>query len=121
MNIRPKWDTSLLLLCLFAPLVLYPTYTHADLVWRNTATGSNMVWYMNGVTMTSSANLYAVADQHWTIVGTGDFDKDGKTDIVWRNTSTGQNVVWYMNGANLTSWANLPSNTDQNWKIVGVR
>jgi hypothetical protein len=120
MDIRPKWHASILL-CLFALLVLYPTYTAAtDIILRNSATGENKVWYMNGTTMTSSANLYAVADQTWTVVGTGDFNNDGKTDIVWRNTSTGQNIVWYMNGTTLTSWANLPAVADQSWQIVGT-
>ena len=90
------------------------------IVWRNTSTGENKVWYMNGTTMTSSADLYAVADQTWTIVGTGDFNNDGNTDILWRNTSTGENAVWYMNGVNLTSWAIFYAVADQTWKIVGT-
>ena len=35
-----------------------------------------------------------VGDQNWKIVGTGDFDGDGKSDIFWRNTSTGENAIW---------------------------
>ena len=69
------------------------------------ATGANMVWYMNGVTRTGSANLTPVADQTWKIVGTGDFNSDGKPDILWRNTATGQNSVWYMDGVTFTRCA----------------
>ena len=71
---------------------------NADILWRNTVTGQNMVWYMNGVTFTGSASIPALADTNWAIVGTGDFNSDGKTDILWRNTSTGGNYVWYMDG-----------------------
>ena len=35
-----------------------------------------------------------VADQNWKVVGTGDFNGDGKSDILWRNTSTGENAIW---------------------------
>jgi hypothetical protein len=94
--------------------------TIREIFWRNTATGQNMVWYMNGTTMTNSAGIYAIADQTWTIVGTGDFNNDGKPDILWRNTATGQNVVWYMDGANLNNWADIYAIADQTWTIVGT-
>jgi hypothetical protein len=58
-------------------------------------------------------------DQTWTIVGTGDFNGDGKTDILWRNTSSGQNAVWYMDGVTVTGFAILDSMPDQAWNIVG--
>jgi len=34
-----------------------------DIVWRNTATGENAVWYMNGATLMSYAALPANTDQ----------------------------------------------------------
>jgi len=33
----------------------------------------------------------------WSIVGTGDFNGDGKDDILWRHTS-GDTVIWFTNG-----------------------
>ena len=62
----------------------------------------------------------ALADTNWAIVGTGDFNNDGKTDILWRNTSTGENYVWYMNGVRrIGRW--YPSClADTNWAIVGT-
>ena len=56
---------------------------------------------MNGTTIIGSASLLTLPDQNWTIVGTGDFNSDGKTDILWRNTATGENAYWYMNGTTL--------------------
>jgi hypothetical protein len=95
-----------------------------DILWRNTATGQNYVWYMNGAngaTRASGAWIETVADLNWKIVGTGDFNSDGKRDILWRNTATGGNYVWYMSGANgatRASGAWIETVADLNWEIV---
>ena len=60
---------------------------------------------MDGVTYSNYAELLQVPDTNWEIVGTGDFNGDGKTDILWRNKSTGQNVVWLMNGVTYSNYA----------------
>ena len=88
-----------------------------DILWRNTSTGQNAVWYMNGVTLigVDSANS---SHQNWIIVGVGDFNGDGKPDILWRNTTTGQNAVWYMNGVTLIGVDYLTTAADQSWIIV---
>jgi hypothetical protein len=56
------------------------------------------------------------------MVGTGDFDRDGRPDILWRHGFSGENVLWYMNGTTLVSGtfltpASLP---DTRWKMAGV-
>ncbi|MEE9912429.1 MAG: SBBP repeat-containing protein [Deltaproteobacteria bacterium] len=91
-----------------------------DILWRNTATGQNMVWFMNNVTRLSHASLADVTNLAWTIAGTGDFNNDGKTEILWRNTTTGQNLVWFMNGTTRASYAYLMSVSDQAWTIAGT-
>ena len=91
-----------------------------DLVWRNTANGSNVVWYMNGTTLLRSDELARVTDQNWQIVATADIDGDGKPDLIWRNRSTGSNAVWYMNGATIRATGNFANVGDQNWQIVGA-
>jgi hypothetical protein len=40
-----------------------------DILWRNTTTGANAVWYMNGVTMTGIADLPALPNPEYAIVG----------------------------------------------------
>jgi hypothetical protein len=37
----------------------------------------------------------------WSVVGTDDYDNDGKADIMWHNDQTGQNVSWLMDGLGL--------------------
>jgi hypothetical protein len=91
-----------------------------DILWRNTTTGANAVWYMEGATVNGFAVLDSLTDQNWTIVGTGDFNNDGRTDILWRNIANGQNAVWYMDGATVTGFTVLDSMTDQSWTIVGT-
>ena len=36
----------------------------------------------------------------WKVVGTGDFNGDGRSDILWQNAN-GQASIWEMNGTNV--------------------
>ena len=92
----------------------------ADIVWRNTVSGENAVWYMNGATMTGSAFLPPHYDLNWKIAGTGEFNNDGKPDLLWRNTATGENAVWHMNGTTIAGSAFFTPLVDQSWQIVGT-
>ena len=76
---------------------------------------------MNGATYSGYAYLDSVPDLNWQIVGTGDFNSDGKTDILWRHKTTGQNALWFMNGATYSGYAYLDSVLDLNWQIVGPK
>jgi len=106
-------------------LKAYAASAHAplsppDILWRNTSTGLNAVWYMDGTTRTGSDFLPELSDQTWKMGGTGDFNNDGKADILWRNTATGLNAVWYMDGATRTGSAFLPELVDQSWTMAGA-
>lgn len=92
----------------------------SEILWRNTSTGANLVWNMDGVTRTSTVGLPEVADLDWKIVGRGDFNGDGKTDLLWRNTSTGYNLIWFMDGVTHTNTVGLNSVADLTWTIAGV-
>src|SRR5205807_856927 len=88
----------------------------SDILWRNTATGENMIWLMNGVTVSRATAVATVADLNWSIAGVGDFDGDGRSDILWRNSATGENAIWLMNGTTVS--ANSPvSGLDINWSF----
>lgn len=91
-----------------------------DILWRNTLTGDNAVWHMNGATLVSAELIQEVPDLNWKIGGTGDFNGDGHTDIVWRHATTGLNYFWYMQGAALITTAQIQAESDTNWEIVGA-
>jgi FtsP/CotA-like multicopper oxidase with cupredoxin domain len=101
------------------PFVLNPN-AKTDILWRNSSTGANLVWFMDGVTVAGSNDLPSISNTNWKIVGTGDFNNDTKPDILWRNTSTGENVVWYMDGVNVAGSIDLPTIGNTNWTIVGT-
>ena len=91
-----------------------------DLVWRNLATGSSVLWFMNGPVKIGGATLASVPDPNWQIVATGDFNGDGKPDLVWRNGATGVSVIWFMNDGIKIGGATLPLVSDTNWQIAGA-
>ena len=91
-----------------------------DILWRNAASGANVVWLMNGTTISGGAVLTSVADPTWQIVGVADFNGDGKPDILWRNAASGANVVWLMNGTAIGSGVVLTPVGDPSWQIVAT-
>jgi hypothetical protein len=87
-----------------------------DLFWRNTSTGANMLWFMNGAAVRSTATLPSTAT-NWSAEGFGDFNGDGRWDILWRD-SAGNNYMWLMNGAS-ASGQDVVSNPI-NWDAVAT-
>lgn len=106
--------------------------TKPDLVWQyqgGLSDGLLAVWYMDGVTMTGSTltTPSAPGDPKWRVVGTGDFNRDGKTDLVFQFSSPGgandgDMAVWYMNGVTMTQGVSIiPQNPGHfSWRIVAV-
>ena len=80
-----------------------------DLLWRNEASGENVVWLMKETALVRGelTDPAALTDVRWKVVGTPDFNGDRQTDILWRHEVTGQNMVWYMEGTKLASAAAL--------------
>jgi sugar lactone lactonase YvrE len=95
-----------------------------DLVWQRDGTGEVGVWFMNGASLISG--LLFDPDQtlgtNWKIVGTGDFNGDGKPDLVWQHLVTSDIKVWWMN--KVTRLAEVSFNPsyvlDTDWKVVGI-
>jgi len=65
----------------------------ADLLWRNDD-GTVATWQMNGGSVAAAHFLPGVGSD-WHILGTGDFNADGKTDILWLNDN-GNLLDWQM-------------------------
>src|SRR5437667_106263 len=92
----------------------------SDVLWRNSATGEDYVWLMNGLTIAAGGYLRTVGDPAWQVKGIGDFDGDGKADILWRNSSTGQNYIYAMNGLTIASEGYLRTVADLAWQVKGI-
>jgi predicted outer membrane repeat protein len=91
-----------------------------DILWRNTASGQNAVWFMNGVALLEVVDLPALPNPDYAVVGTGDFNGDGNPDIVGRNTVTGANAIWYMSGVTLLEVVDLPALPNPDYAVVGT-
>jgi hypothetical protein len=81
-----------------------------DLLWRNTDTGENVIWLMDGTTI-AGATALPVLDLDWFTSGDGDYNGDGKTDLLWRNGKTGESILWLIDDADITQVGVLPTPT----------
>ncbi len=103
-----------------------------DIIWHNSTTNETQFWFMNGHRLTGRATVLGengspfFVGLPWSIVGTNDFNGDGKTDLVWHNSSTGETKVWFMSGSRISSQVTV---VDENarpiliglpWSIVGT-
>lgn len=93
----------------------------SDIYWRHAQTGSNYLWTMNGITVSTVSFVHNEPDQAWKIVNSGDYNGDGYGDVLWRNTTTGQNVIHLMQGASVIAGsAQFNRVADLNWVITGI-
>jgi len=97
---------------------------HIDLLWYKGQTGQIHVWYLDGMTITGTADLSwnVPGDQGWEIKGTGDFNRDGQVDILWHHPGSGAVGVWLMNGTTVMSdpWFAWTVPGDQGWQLKGT-
>jgi hypothetical protein len=93
---------------------------NSDLLWRNYATGENLIWFMDGATPKAGASVLQVPDLNWRLQGVGDFDNDGQSDLLWRNYATGENLIWFMNGATPEAGSYILQVDGSSWEIGGV-
>jgi hypothetical protein len=70
----------------------------ADIVWQHLRTGYVAIWFMKSVdghaalqsaTYVTAAGDAAVAKLPWRVMGTMDFDGDGRRDLIMENADTG--------------------------------
>jgi hypothetical protein len=77
---------------------------NVDIVWHNYRSGSLDVWRMDGTTRLETVHIdnnpVPEANLDHRIVGTGDFNADGKVDLLWRNAATGHTYAWLLDGFN---------------------
>jgi choice-of-anchor B domain-containing protein len=96
----------------------------SDVLWHHGGSGQIAVWYMNGVTLAggSLTTPGALPDPQWSLVATGDFNRDGATDLLWRHSMSGEIAVWFMDGVVLRggTFTTPPALADLQWRIVAA-
>jgi subtilisin-like proprotein convertase family protein len=96
----------------------------ADLLWRHDLSGQNVLWYMENHFLLNGefTDPPVLADARWKMVGTHDFNGDGRTDILWRHATSGENVMWFMDKNILAggTFTDPPALADVNWQMTGT-
>jgi hypothetical protein len=89
-------------------------------LWRNTSTGENYIYFMDGATILSEGYVRTVADETWSVAGVGDFNGDGRSDILWRNSVSGENYVYFMDALTIASEGYIRTVVDMSWSVAAV-
>ena len=92
-----------------------------DILWRDGASGSNAIWYMEGDgTSTKGVTGVPGCGTSWHVGKIADFDADGVPDIFWRDGTSGSNAIWYMeaNGTSIKGVTGVPG-CGANWDLGG--
>lgn len=91
-----------------------------DIYWRNSMSGQNALWLMNGLQVGTLSYVYNEPAAVWKIVNSGDYNGDGRADLFWRNTSTGQNFVQLYDGTQVLATSGYTTQVaDQAWQVTG--
>jgi Ca2+-binding RTX toxin-like protein len=94
----------------------------SDVLWRHD-NGSFTTWLAggNGGFASNDANSFAGVPTEWRVVGTGDFNGDGRDDVVWRR-SDGAFTEWLAqgNGSFTSNDANAWTMLPNGWQVDGV-
>ena len=95
---------------------------HSDILLRNSISGLNKIYLMNGKSITTDANFAYAGEASWEVAGIGDFDDDGNDDILWRNSVSTLNHIAFMSGTTVDGSKSADFNglPDTNWKVVGI-
>lgn len=89
-----------------------------DLMWRNVSGGQLSGWRADGAGFDVGAYSSAgTTDLAWHVVGSGDFNGDGRDDLLWRHDS-GQLSTWLSDGANFSY--RLDGAADPSWRVMQV-
>ncbi len=94
----------------------------SDVLWHsNTGRVTNWLGQLNGGFVGNFTFADGQAGIDWHIVGTGDFNGDGRSDVLWRNDD-GSVTDWLgqANGGFTSNFANAFGQVDNSWQIAGT-
>jgi len=94
----------------------------SDILWRSNAGQlSDWLGQASGGFVTNDTNAMTGAPTNWHVVGTGDFNGDGRSDILWRSDS-GQLSDWLANanGSFAGNDANAMTQVSTSWHVAGT-
>ncbi len=91
-----------------------------DLFWRNTRTGTNVVWRTDRTPSFTRIDLAKISEPGWRVEGSADLNADGAADLILRNGITGVNTVWLLQNEQFAANAPLPPVPDPSWKIAQI-
>ena len=93
-----------------------------DILWRaDDGTVTDWLGQSNGTFAGNGANFSTNISSNWHIVGTGDFNGDGRVDILWQ-ADDGTVTEWLgqQNGGFAGNGANFSTNISSNWHVIGT-
>ena len=91
-----------------------------DVLLRHRVSGRWYINFMNGrVVRASSGFTNLFTDRDWEMMGTGDFNGNGRGDVLLRNKNTGAWWMFFMNGRSQVNGATLITR-NRNWQIAGI-
>ncbi|MBE9548766.1 MAG: BspA family leucine-rich repeat surface protein [Proteobacteria bacterium] len=91
-----------------------------DVILRNKVTGRWQIVFLNNrFVRANSGPVWLFPSLDWEIMGTGDFNGNGRSDIAMRNRLTGGWWIFLMNGKEFTGGKTLIT-TDPDWQIVAI-
>lgn len=103
-----------------------------DILWHNKDSGETQIWHMKEHQISDRATVVAPTGKPmlvglpWRIVGTNDFNADGKSDILWHNGTTNETQIWHMDDRLLGGRATVVAEDNKAifvglpWSIVGT-
>ncbi len=98
--------------------------SQVDLLFRQQASGRNMLWTMGGTARTGAAWITPdPASAGWQVAGADDFDRDGHSDLLFWNSASGAVEFWLMSGASRVGAAQPISGAptlSTNWKVAAT-
>ena len=116
-----RWAHCVLMLlaCWHASAADFNGDRKADILWRQSSTGTTNLWTMNTSTWSFSGLGSWAVSKDYEVLGLADFNGDGKADILWRQKSTGRVTVWLMNGGTILSYVGGWV-LAQDWKVQAI-